>query len=207
MAAPHYPQQKQAQGHGQKLPPHIPQISPEAVLIGRIVLLLIILLVVVLVVRAILKHWRVDEDEEGEEEDREALPVQEILKMRREERRKKKKDAVPALETLAPDSARARYRELLQTVAVSDEKLTRRSSETPTEYEARLMSRIGHTSANPEQTPPDATILNELTQAYARERYGGKNTDATQKNYLNTWVPHLLQRFKNLTGNTNMNHP
>jgi hypothetical protein len=202
MAAPQYPQQKQAQGHGQQLPPHIAPISPEAVLIGRIVLLLIVLIVVVLVVRAILKRWRVDEDEEGEEEDREALSVQEILKMRREERRKKKKEAVAVLETLDPDSARARYRELLQTVVASNEQLARRSNETPAEYEARLMSRVGHTSANPEQTPPDATILDELTQAYTRERYGGKTLEAARRNYLNIWVPHLMKSLKGLTGNT-----
>ena len=125
--------------------------------------------------------------------------------MRREERRKKKKEAVAVLETLDPDSARARYRELLQTVAGSDEKLARRTNETPAEYATRLMTRIPHVSTSPEQAPPEATILDELTSAYGRERYGGKRTGAVQRKYLSTWVPYLLERlrnFKRSTGST-----
>ncbi len=151
MQIPLYPQTKQVKEHGQQPPPHFEPISPEAVLIGRIVLLLVALVIVVLVVRAILKRWSVEQNEDEEEEERESLPVQEILKMRREERRKKKKEAVAVLETLDPDSARARYRELLQTVAGSDEKLARRTNETPAEYATRLMTRIPHVSTSPER--------------------------------------------------------
>jgi hypothetical protein len=199
---PAYPSPGQGKGQGHRPPPHISPISPEAILIGRIVLLLIVLVVVVLVVRAILKRWHPDQEEDEEEEERESLSMQEILKMRREERRKKKKEAVALLEPLDPDSARARYRELLQTVAGSNEKLARRSNETPAEYETRIAVRVEHASSGTEPAPADATILDELTRAYVKERYGGKRIEAAQRNYLRLWVPRLLKRFKQLTGNT-----
>jgi len=151
----------------------------------------------VLVVRAIVRRWQVEREEDEDEEEREALPVQEILKMRREERRKKKKEEL-ALEALKSGSARARYRELLQTIAESNERLARRPNETPAEYERRLRAQLPHraaTAVDTEQQPSDAVILDTLTQSYARERYGGAQTDAVQRKYLSTWVPHLLKRF------------
>jgi hypothetical protein len=178
-------------------PPHAAPISPEAVLIGQIVLSLIVLVVLVLVVRAIVRRWRVEHEEDEDEEEREALPVQEILKMRREERRKKKKEEL-ALEALEPGSARARYRELLQTIAESNERLARRPNETPAEYETRLRAQLPHrttTAMDTEQQPSDAAILDTLTQSYARERYGGVQTGTARRKYLSTWVPHLLKRF------------
>jgi predicted ABC-type exoprotein transport system permease subunit len=178
-----------------QLPPHIVPISPEAVLAGRIVLLLVVLVVLVLVVRFIVKKWRIVQEEDEEEEERESLPMQEILKMRREERRKKRKDAVAVLEVVDPDSARARYRELLQSVAGSNEKLARHANETPVEYEARLLARVTRIDDSTEQVPPDATILGELTHAYVRERYGGKQTDLEQRNYFSTWIPRLIKRL------------
>jgi hypothetical protein len=182
-------------------PPHVTPIAPEAVLIGQIVLSLIVLAILVLIVRAIIRRWRVEREEDEEEEEREALPVQEILKTRREERRKKKKEG-PALEALEPGSARARYRELLQTMVESNERLARRPNETPAEYETRLRAQLPHraaTTMDTEQPPSDAAILEALTQSYARERYGGVQTGAVQRKYLSTWVPHLLKRF---TGRT-----
>jgi hypothetical protein len=182
-------------------PPHAPPISPEAVLIGQIVLSLIVLAILVLIVRAIIRRWQVERDEDEEEEEREALPVQEILKTRREERRKKKKEG-PALEALEPGSARAQYRELLQTMVESNERLARRPNETPAEYEMRLRAQLPHRAAatmDTEQSPSDAAILEALTQSYARERYGGVQTGAVQRKYLSTWVPYLLKRF---TGRT-----
>jgi large-conductance mechanosensitive channel len=172
------------------------QIPPEVILIGQIVLLLIVAGVILLVVRAIVRSWRVDQDED-EEEEREALSVQDILKNRRDERRKRKKEAVLALEDLDPTSARARYRELLQMVAEKSENLARRSEETPAEYQRRLLLHIEQDAVDtPDAAPTSATILNELTQVYMRERYGGKQTDAAHKSYLATWIPQLLQRLR-----------
>lgn len=184
-----------------QLPPHMAPISPEAMLAGRIALLLIALVILIVIVWVILKRWHVNQEEEEEEEEREALPVQQILKMRREERRKKKKDTAAVPDVLDPDSVRARYRELLESIASSNEKLARRSNETPAEYEARLsaqLPRVASTNEATTQAPPDAALLSELTNAYAQERYGGKRTGSAQRSYLNTWVPLLVERVKKL---------
>ncbi len=177
-------------------PPHMAPIAPEAVLIGQIVLLLIVLVVLALIVRAIVRRWRVEREEDEDEEEREALPVQEILKMRREERRKKKKEE-QALEALEPGSARAQYRDLLQTIAENNERLARRPNETPAEYETRLRAQLPQRSlvANDTEQESVTTILETLTQAYAQERYGKVETGAIQRKYLSTQVPHLLKMF------------
>jgi len=178
-------------------PPHMAPIAPEAVLIGQIVLLLLVLVVLTLIVRAIIRRWRVEREEDEEEEEREALPVQEILKMRREERRKKKKEE-QTLEALEPGSARAQYRELLQTIVENNERLARRPNETPAEYETRLRTQLPQHAVvanDTEQEPAAATILETLTLAYAKERYGRVETGEVQRKYLSTWVPYLLKRF------------
>ena len=55
-----------------------------------------------------------------------------------------------------------------------------------------------------DRPPPDPAILDELTHAYARERYGGKRTDQRQRAHLQAWVPHLVAR---LTGKASTHRP
>jgi len=115
-----------------------------------------------------------------------------------------------ALEPLDPTSARAHYREMLQTVAKERDDLARTPAETPVEYEARLLAHLGNAAADVQdlptgnRLPPDPAILDELTRAYVSERYGGKLTLQRQRAHLQTWVPHLVAR---LTGGASPRRP
>ncbi len=161
-------------------------------LIGRIALVIVVIVVLAFAIRfARHKLRRVEDNSEEEEEVREGLDMNSILKARREERRKRRQKKAFELEALDPNSVRARYRDFLQSVADKEEDLERRSDETPVEYQQRLQEVLKKLSAQGDSAPPDPEILAELTRAYARERYGGKRTDDSEKSYLRTWVPHL----------------
>ncbi len=152
-------------------------------------------------IRAILRKWRVTADDDSEEEVRESLSRQVILKSRREEQRRGrgKQSDIPALESLPSDSARAHYRELLQALATQSTNLARRPEETPREYEARLLTLIQKTSpaeAQQDDLPPDPQLLDELTRAYAMERYGGKRSSLPHAAHLSAWVPSFIKRLK-----------
>ncbi len=181
-----------------------PTIPPELYTIGRGVLIALAILVVALVIRSFLKRRIVRGRDEEIEEVREGLDARSLLGQRWREwwnRRRRKSDAVPALELLDPDSARARYREVLLAAVEVGEGLPRRPPETPAEYQARLLASLEQ--ASPDQHPAavervhsDTAVLEELTEAYIAERYGGRRTDERKRARLRAGVPHLLARLK-----------
>jgi hypothetical protein len=174
---------------------------PEVLTIGRWVFLALVLLVTLLVVRAGLRRWLTRKSEEGIEEERETLDARSLLGQHWHDwwqRRRKRDNSTVALEPLDPTSARARYREMLQAVAATKEDLARRPAETPTEYQARLNASIEEPSSVSEKEK-ESQMLEELTGAYTRERYGGKHTTQQQRTRLQTGVPQLIAR---LIGNT-----
>lgn len=194
----------------QKWDPHA--IPPGIIAIGRWVFLVLALVVLFFVVRASLRRWFTRESDEGVEEEREGLDARSLLgeSWRAWWNRRRRKRSGLALEPLDPTSARARYRELLQAVVREKGDLARKPAETPAEYEARLLAYLGGEKPSSSnlihngERATDAAILDELTGAYTRERYGGKRTDDRQRAYLQTWVPRLVER---LTGRTTAGSP
>ena len=198
-------------GNQQRVPPpHTPTppaLDPTLLLVARLVLLALVIIIVLLVISAILKRWRLARiDNHAEEEIREGLSISAILRARRQERQQlqQQREAALTLETLDPTSARARYRDFLQTMAQHSADEGRRPNETPGEYQQRLRRIVGKVStvqqddatlSKAEEVPTDPAILAELTRAYEKERYGGKATDQRQQAYLSAWVPRLLQRL------------
>jgi hypothetical protein len=160
-----------------------PSIPPELYAIGRGVLIALAILVVALVIRSFLRRRMVRGRDEEVEEVREGL------------------DAAPGLELLDPDSARARYREVLLAAVEVGEGLPRRPPETPAEYQVRLLASLEQASRDQHPAPvepvhSDAAVLEELTGAYIGERYGGRRTDERKRARLRAGVPHLLARLK-----------
>jgi hypothetical protein len=125
-------------------------------------------------------------DETREQLDRDALARQRLANRAARQRQPRLR-----LEKLDPESARARYRELLQ--GTSGDRLTEhRPDETPAEYAARLHAIIQKFDA-PQEI---AGALDELTNAYRTERYAGHAADATQRERQRRAVPNLLARLK-----------
>ncbi len=179
-------------------PPPLPNLA-VIFLIARLVLLAIMLVILFFVIRAILRRWRMVPDDESEEEIRESLSRESILKIRRKEQRQSQKTGdLAAREPLDSTSARARYRELLQELAWSGEKLTRRADETPSEYEKRLLAllkKAPSVEAQGDGMPTDPAMLNELTSAYLLERYGGKNSRLLHDAYVPAWISRFVRRL------------
>ena len=175
-----------------------PTIPPEAILIGRIILLTILLVLFILLIRLLLRRWQArQQSDDSEEEIREMLPIRTLLQ-RHQQQRHPQQERIAELEPLPPGSARARYRELLQAVAEQQETLARRLNETPTEYQARLLTQLQHHAASEsEHTEPldDPATLTALTDAYTRERYGGKSTQEPEGRYSTRWIAHFIQRL------------
>ncbi len=163
-------------------------------------LLVVVVVVIILFVRAILGRLKTRVEDEAEEEERENLDIGAILNERREERQKRRqKQATFALEALDPNSVRVRYRDLLLALQEDGAGLARLPAETPQEYQKRLALAIrtapvsiGQPAAD---APAEVAILEELTQAYARERYGARGLEQTRQRYLSSWVPYLIQRL------------
>ena len=177
--------------------PSPPPYLATILLIARLVLLTVLLVILFFVIREILRRWRMPPDDESEEEIRESLSRESILKTRREEQRQRPGD-LTALESLDPNSARARYRELLQELAWNGEKLARRANETPSEYEKRLLAllkKVPSVEAQGDGTPADPAILDELTTAYMQERYGGKHSHLEHDEYMQGWIPRFVRRL------------
>jgi hypothetical protein len=172
-------------------------ISPEVLLIGRWVLLALAVLVVLWIVRVSLRRRSVLAEEEQVEEERESLDSRSLLGQRWREwwqRLRRVKRTAPALDGLDPDSVRARYRELLHTIATEKSALARQASETPAEYESRLLPHL----AAPNDSSNDGTetaTLDELTQAYMLERYGSERSDERTRQHLRRQVPRLIARL------------
>ncbi|GLV58480.1 hypothetical protein KDH_53110 [Dictyobacter sp. S3.2.2.5] len=129
-----------------------------------------------------------------EEEVREGLDMQQIRRERRQERQQQA--ASSQLEQLETDSMRARYRGFLQSMAEKGGEFGRYPTETPAEYQQRLLLLSAHKlPAGSTETPADPAILDEFTRAYAQERYGQQKPNGEQQNFLRQWLPHLFQRF------------
>ncbi len=194
--------------------PWSPQsIPPEVLAIGRWVFLALALIAVLLLVGASLRRWRMRRNDEGVEEVREELDARTLLGERWREwwkRLRRRTKAMPAIEPLDPTSARGRYREMLQALAVERDDLARMPAETPAEYQVRLLVHLENAAPNAQQLPsddrlpPDPAILDELTRAYMSERYGGKLTLQRQRAHLQAWVPYLVGR---LTGRASSRRP
>ncbi|HYX50529.1 MAG TPA: DUF4129 domain-containing protein, partial [Ktedonobacteraceae bacterium] len=173
-------------------------------LIVRLVLLAILLVILFLVIREILRRWRMTPDDESEEEIRENLSRESILKIRRREQRQRQNiDDLTILESLDPNSMRARYRELLQELALNGERLTRQANETPSEYEKRLLALLKKEpsiEAKGDDTPTDSAMLDELTSAYMQERYGGKHPRLLHDAYVSVWISRFVRRMAESIG-------
>lgn len=188
------------------LPPAPPGQPPQPpfilILATRFLLLAIAVGLFVLLIRLILRHLKNRvQDDDSEEEIRESLSIRSVLQTRRQEQKQTVLEA-PQLEELPPNSARAHYRELLQALAWNKATIARQSSETPNEYQTRLLSLLQqNTPGETEQDGqlPDAALLEELTRAYDEERYGGKQILQARAAYSQSWLNHFIER---LTGKT-----
>ncbi len=150
------------------------------------------------------RRWYIRSNEASVEEVRERLNAGSLLGQRWREWwdcRRHRRNVAPPLEPLDPTSARARYREMLQAITTARGDLARYPAETPTEYEARLLTHlrrevVGSTDlASQDDLPGNSAILDELTHAYVLERYGGKRTDNPHRAFLQAWVPRLIARL------------
>lgn len=174
-------------------------ISPQALATGRLIILIIVFALLIFVIMLFLRRWNVHFHEDDEEEVRESLPVREIARERQEAQRRAQSEA--ELETLPPNSARAQYRDLLQTMAWEKNVLARRPEETPNEYQQRLVTLLQQSSSNLVQDnseQSDANVLDDLTQAYKDERYGGEYEVVSQPAYTHSWVERLAKRLSSL---------
>lgn len=176
---------------------HQPAASPTTMLILRIIVIasaVAILIAVVLFVKS--KQQNRQEDTLLEEEEvREGLDAQQIRRERRQERQQQQA-AANQLEHLEADSVRVRYRTFLQSMAEKGGEFGRYSTETPAEYQQRLLLLATHKlPTSSAETPSDPAILDEFTRAYARERYGQQKLTDKQQSFLRQWLPHLLQRL------------
>ena len=129
---------KMPQTPAQNTPPgphplsHIGSYPAWLLLTGRLLLVVLVLIVLFILFRVILRHVLPSLEQDSEEEIREALSMRSILRKRRQEHKSQAQQEVfPLLDALDPESARARYRELLQRMAERGEHLSRRSEETP----------------------------------------------------------------------------
>ncbi len=161
----------------------------------RIVVVVLIILATIVITRFLQKRRRASDDTLDEEEEvREGLDINQVLRARREER--KQRQQAFTLAALDQDSVRARYRDFLLAMAARGEDFVHHTHETPAEYQARILHAAQNIPApDAANIPTDPAILSALTQAYNRERYGGKQTNPTQQNFLRQWVPHLIQRL------------
>ncbi len=181
-------------------PTQPPQLPADVLNLIRLLLLLALLAVAILVIRAILRRLRWHVDEESEEE-RESLSMQSILREQSVLRRKsQQKDEGVALEPLAPDSVRARYRDLLQALSEQGASLAHRPAETPSEYEARLLALLkASAQEDTDGARSDTALLQQLTHAYIQERYGEKRSQLAHDASLPAWIARFVKR---LSGNT-----
>lgn len=182
---------------------HSQALIAQAAGVGRWVLLALALFAIALLVVATVRRWFMSNQDESVEEVREGLDARSLLMRRLREwlsRRRQQAELEITLEPLDPMSARAHYRELLQKIAVTDEILTRRQSETPDEYERRLNAFLRE-QAQKTQGPGDmlspvpSITLDSLTHDYEEERYGGKSTSAARQARWQVWMPQLILRL------------
>ena len=163
--------------------------------LGLAVLIIVLTLLLLVAIVALLKWYLARQSDPDEV--REGVLVRSVLRARRQANRKNRGTHF-VLEPLDPSSARARYRQFLQFMSHSEDDVELLPSETPSEYQQRLLLSQEKRFADETQKddiPSSSSILSELTQAYIHERYRGMQTSHTQKVYLDMWLPRLLQRF------------
>lgn len=155
--------------------------------VGISLLALFVLVILFWIVRRMLRGRK---SGQNEEEVRERLPVRATLKARQRNTKGRVKS-----EPLDATSARARYRAFLQAmVRRGEDEQRRRPDETPAEYQTRLLAKV-RPAAQKGEAPTDAAILDALTHAYTRERYGGKPPTVSQQAYLRRWISLLVRRL------------
>jgi len=171
-------------------------IPPQALVTGRLIILLIAFALLFLVIILFLRRWNVRFHEEDEEEVRESLPMREIARERQDEQRRNQQATM--LEALPPHSARAQYRDLLQTMAWQKDELARRPEETPNDYQYRLMTLLRQAqpaTVQDSDVPSDTNALDELTQAYIEERYRGELNRRSQTALTHSGIEQLAKRL------------
>lgn len=171
--------------------PQAAQFPPWVFITGRLLLVAVILLVLFVLFRTILRHARPRVEQDSEEEIREALSMRGILRERRQEHKAASQPGEAVLDMLAPGSARARYRELLQQMADHDEHLRRRPEETPMEYQKRLLALMERST---DDEASDRKMLTDLTGTYLRERYGETAAELHEPEGLN-WISRMAERL------------
>jgi hypothetical protein len=156
-----------------KVPP--PQLSFEWLFAGRLVLIGLVVLVVAFVLLRLLRRYAALREQQGFEEDREALDAGALLGQQlRDLFARRGTPTVPAEESLAPGTVRYLYRELLRIAGRTGH--PRRASETPDEYARRLPGELPATPEVPGTVPGQREVedaLADLTGAYDAARYGG----------------------------------
>ena len=172
---------------------HATQDSSTEMFILRVLVVVVVIVATIVITRFLQKRRQAGLDDTlDEEEVREGLDINQILRARREERRQRQQ-ALP-LAALEQDSIRARYRDFLASMAARGEDFARHPEETPIEYQRRILHAARDIPAASD-TPADLAILDTLTRAYSLERYGGRQADGERQNFLRRWMPHLVQRF------------
>ncbi len=175
--------------------------SPLLLLMLRIALIIIVVIALIFIVRMILRYWPRTIQPEEEEEIRETLSLQEILRERRQEQQQQKQQEF-AVESLDTPSVRARYRAFLQAVAESNTHLGRRTDETPHEYQRRLTMLLQpHRFMSDEvlhNIKQDRMEIETLTQAYTQERYGGRSIALSSLEAFQAWLQRLQNRLKDV---------
>jgi hypothetical protein len=178
---------------------HNPVFSSLIFLIARLFILALAVILLVIVIRAILRSLLAKHYDDVEEEIREGLALRTILAERRQQQRQQEQTIPP--EALDPLSARARYREFLQTVAQSSPPLARHPEETPLEYQQRLLTHLAQqASPGEENATSDPAQLRELTSAYLQERYASGASSAKHALDFKAWLQRFVQRLKGHAG-------
>jgi hypothetical protein len=176
---------------------HPTTLPPLLFVAGQWLALVLVTCLLVLLIKKSLQRWFSSEAETPLDETRERLEVGSLLLERWQDwwarLRLHHANQIPALES---HSARAYYRQLLQAVALVRPEAARRSTETPVEYEQRLLTRVQILSDTEEQGEPSIpAILHTLTAHYLHERYGQQALDQQQRTFLRTWVPYLIKKL------------
>ena len=168
-----------------KLPPELPFHNPVLVVILTLVALGVMGLLVVIVIRI----WSSNYHYTREDEIREGIAPDTV----RNERQQKR--ASSARQQLDPTSARAQYRKFLLLMARQGTDLERFPHETPYEYQQRLQALL-QSFTHEQQANFPAAILDELTEAYIQERYGGNRQDYHPSVYWQINIRELVKRFR-----------
>ncbi|MBF6592166.1 MAG: DUF4129 domain-containing protein, partial [Ktedonobacterales bacterium] len=168
------------------LPFHAP---PEWFFAGRLALVALVALVAVFILLRLLRQFASLREEQGFEEEREALNAGAVLgqQFRGLFARRPAAPAPLAEEALRPGTVRYLYRELLRAGARAGH--PRRLSETPDEYARRLRD-VRPTPAEAGEMPSQGQVdeaLAALTETYDPARYGGASDTVAPPAIVSAW--------------------